>query len=151
MVVQVPSNHVISRINEVASNSIFPHKISMMFWFDFRSHSLVGFGYNKKEERNYPVMRLCSVQIIVGYWSIRGLGASIRMICEYAGVLYTALNYSVVDKGDGGLIACCIAFWNHRGMTEQNFADTIRAPGLLKISQWARPCACVNFLHRRQP
>ena len=27
-------------------------------------------------------------KIVVGYWSIRGLGAPLRMMCEYAGVDY---------------------------------------------------------------
>ena len=38
----------------------------------------------------------------VGYWDIRGLGAPLRMICEYAGVEYNAVNYTLTEKEGGG-------------------------------------------------
>lgn len=37
----------------------------------------------------------------IGYWSIRGLGAPLRMMAEYAGVEYEATMYNVTEK-DGG-------------------------------------------------
>ena len=45
-------------------------------------------------------------QIIVGYWKIRGIGAALRMLCEYAQVDYTAKNYEVIVKGDGRFNIC---------------------------------------------
>ena len=38
----------------------------------------------------------------VGYWDIRGLGAPLRMMCEYAGVEYKPVNYTVSPKEGGG-------------------------------------------------
>ncbi|KAG8461834.1 hypothetical protein KFE25_013853 [Diacronema lutheri] len=37
----------------------------------------------------------------VGYWKIRGLGAPLRMMCEYAGAHYEALSFEAVEKPDG--------------------------------------------------
>jgi len=39
-------------------------------------------------------------KILVGYWSIRGLGAPLRLMCEYAGANYEAVNYEL--KGEPG-------------------------------------------------
>jgi len=41
-----------------------------------------------------------STKLVVGYWAIRGLGAPLRMMCEYANVDYEAKNYEV--KGTPG-------------------------------------------------
>jgi hypothetical protein len=34
----------------------------------------------------------------VAYWSIRGLGAPLRMMCEHADAVYEAVNYDVAPK-----------------------------------------------------
>eukprot|EP00747_Dinoflagellata_sp_TGD_P214599 gnl/TRDRNA2_/TRDRNA2_87437_c0_seq1.p1 gnl/TRDRNA2_/TRDRNA2_87437_c0~~gnl/TRDRNA2_/TRDRNA2_87437_c0_seq1.p1 ORF type:complete len:238 (+),score=36.23 gnl/TRDRNA2_/TRDRNA2_87437_c0_seq1:115-828(+) len=36
--------------------------------------------------------------VIVAYWKIRGLGAPLRMLCEYAGADYTAATYEVTGS-----------------------------------------------------
>lgn len=40
--------------------------------------------------------------LTVGYWSIRGLGAPLRMMCSYADVKYIAQNHDCTPKEDGG-------------------------------------------------
>lgn len=42
------------------------------------------------------------LQIIVGYWKIRGLAAPLRMICQYAGADYISKEYDVTVKEGGG-------------------------------------------------
>ena len=42
-----------------------------------------------------------SEQMIVGYWSIRGLGAPLRLMCEYAGASYQARLHNVEAKEGG--------------------------------------------------
>ncbi|KAJ1624806.1 glutathione-s-transferase [Pavlovales sp. CCMP2436] len=37
----------------------------------------------------------------IGYWKIRGLGAPLRMMCEYAGAAYVSTAFEVVEKADG--------------------------------------------------
>lgn len=37
----------------------------------------------------------------VGYWTIRGLGAPLRMMCEYAGARYTIASFDALAKPDG--------------------------------------------------
>jgi len=39
-------------------------------------------------------------KLVVGYWAIRGLGAPLRMMCEYAGADYTPVNYEL--QGQSG-------------------------------------------------
>ena len=39
--------------------------------------------------------------LIVGYWSIRGLGAPLRLMCEYANVGYESRLHNVEAKQDG--------------------------------------------------
>jgi hypothetical protein len=41
-------------------------------------------------------------KLIVAYWSIRGLAAPLRMMCEYAGAEYEAVTYDVTEKDGGG-------------------------------------------------
>lgn len=41
-------------------------------------------------------------KIEIGYWSIRGLGAPLRMMAEYAGAAYTAKCYDLKEKEGGG-------------------------------------------------
>lgn len=41
-------------------------------------------------------------KLVVGYWSIRGLGAPLRMMCEYAGIDYEAKCYQAKAKEGGG-------------------------------------------------
>ena len=41
-------------------------------------------------------------QLVVGYWSIRGLGAPLRMMCEYAGVDYEPRCYDALPQEGGG-------------------------------------------------
>jgi len=43
-----------------------------------------------------------SGKITIGYWKIRGLAAPLRMMVEYAGVEYDAVNYDVNAKDGGG-------------------------------------------------
>ncbi len=40
--------------------------------------------------------------VVVGYWSIRGLGAPLRMMVMYAGVPLQAENYDVTMPAEGG-------------------------------------------------
>ena len=40
--------------------------------------------------------------IQVAYWSIRGLGAPLRMMCEHVGVEYESVHYDCLSKDDGG-------------------------------------------------
>ena len=37
-------------------------------------------------------------RIEIGYWSIRGLAAPLRMMCEYTGAAYHAKNYDIPEK-----------------------------------------------------
>jgi hypothetical protein len=37
----------------------------------------------------------------VGYWKIRGLGAPLRMMCEYVGAAYEPLSFEAIEKPDG--------------------------------------------------
>lgn len=37
----------------------------------------------------------------VGYWKIRGLGAPLRMMCEYAGAAYESASFEAMEKPDG--------------------------------------------------
>mmetsp|Transcript_95237 Transcript_95237/g.142720 ORF Transcript_95237/g.142720 Transcript_95237/m.142720 type:complete len:234 (-) Transcript_95237:27-728(-) len=41
-------------------------------------------------------------KLVVAYWAIRGLGAPLRMMCEYAGADYEAVTYGVTAKEGGG-------------------------------------------------
>jgi hypothetical protein len=43
------------------------------------------------------------MQVVIGYWSIRGLAAPLRMMCEYSGVPYTNKEYALAVKDDGRL------------------------------------------------
>ena len=40
--------------------------------------------------------------LVIGYWSIRGLGAPLRMIAEYTQTPYKSVHYNVTQKDDGG-------------------------------------------------
>mmetsp|Transcript_15779 Transcript_15779/g.37099 ORF Transcript_15779/g.37099 Transcript_15779/m.37099 type:complete len:570 (-) Transcript_15779:112-1821(-) len=40
-------------------------------------------------------------QLTVGYWNIRGLGAPLRMMCEYSGVEYVDQRYEARQKNNG--------------------------------------------------
>lgn len=42
-------------------------------------------------------------KLIVGYWSIRGLGAPLRMMCEYAGADYEVSSGAARSKTSVGL------------------------------------------------
>ena len=45
---------------------------------------------------------LLQMSLEVGYWKIRGLGAPLRMMCEYAGAEYTPVLYEAHAKEEGG-------------------------------------------------
>lgn len=40
-------------------------------------------------------------QVEIGYWRIRGLGAPLRMMCEFVGASYTSRAFEAVEKADG--------------------------------------------------
>lgn len=84
----------------------------------------------------------------VGYWNIRGLGAPLRMMCEYVGASYTAVTFDVVEKAGGG--------WN----VDAWFVE--KKPELLKLNALTnlpyvrigdqvvtQSNACFTFLGRR--
>lgn len=50
-------------------------------------------------EEELPSHESCSLKI--GYWSIRGLGAPMRMMCYYSGVHFENATYEVKQKGEG--------------------------------------------------
>lgn len=45
--------------------------------------------------------------ITIGYWTIRGLGAPLRMMTMYAGVTFNALNYDCAADADGNFDNSC--------------------------------------------
>jgi len=49
------------------------------------------FYYRNQSIQNHPK----ASKILVGYWKIRGLGAPLRMMCEFAGAPYESVEYSV--------------------------------------------------------
>mmetsp|Transcript_23077 Transcript_23077/g.59289 ORF Transcript_23077/g.59289 Transcript_23077/m.59289 type:complete len:273 (-) Transcript_23077:225-1043(-) len=86
--------------------------------------------------------------IEVGYWSIRGLGAPLRMMCEYAGATWSDAQYDAIEKPDGSYNLDC---W---------FKEA--KPGLLKVNALTnlpyvragsevitQSNACIAYLARR--
>mmetsp|Transcript_10967 Transcript_10967/g.37313 ORF Transcript_10967/g.37313 Transcript_10967/m.37313 type:complete len:273 (-) Transcript_10967:197-1015(-) len=87
-------------------------------------------------------------EIIVGYWKIRGLGAPLRMMCEYAGASYRAENFEAVEKPDGGYDLSSWFAARKPGLLERNALTNlpfVEAGGTVI----AQSNACLTFLGRR--
>mmetsp|Transcript_66606 Transcript_66606/g.124303 ORF Transcript_66606/g.124303 Transcript_66606/m.124303 type:complete len:569 (+) Transcript_66606:46-1752(+) len=48
-----------------------------------------------------PLLHISPPQLTVGYWNIRGLGAPLRMMCEYSGISYGDQRYECKKKNNG--------------------------------------------------
>jgi len=61
-----------------------------------RMHPVVSSYYDGKDGKLYAIFRKpeAKAPIELGYWAIRGLGAPLRMMCEYAGVRYEDKQYT---------------------------------------------------------
>ena len=76
-------------------------------------------------------------KLVVAYWTIRGLGATLRMMCEYAGVEYEARSHDCAKKEGGGFDMTEWFVDNKPGLKEKN--ALINLPYVLDGAPAPRP------------
>ena len=85
--------------------------------------------------------------IEIGYWSIRGLGAPLRMMAAYAGILHDAKLYDLKPKEGGGWDAS--AWFDHKPSLKERNA-LMNLPYIIDgDTVVAQTNACFSYLGRK--